>query len=101
MLPGSTSTRKQRDGARGKQDGRTVEIQRLIGRSLRGVVDLTALGERSVWLDCDVIQADGGTRCAAISGAYVALHRALARVVEEGGLGRCRCATRWPRCPSA
>jgi ribonuclease PH len=86
MLPGSTSTRKQRDGARGKQDGRTVEIQRLIGRSLRGVVDLTALGERSVWLDCDVIQADGGTRCAAISGAYVALHRALARVVEEGGL---------------
>ena len=86
MLPGSTSTRKQRDGARGRPDGRTVEIQRLIGRSLRGVVDLKALGERSVWLDCDVIQADGGTRCAAISGAYVALHRALQRVVDDGGL---------------
>ncbi len=86
MLPGSTSTRKPRDAARGKTDGRTVEIQRLIGRSLRGVCDLALLGERSVWVDCDVIQADGGTRCAAISGAYVALHRALARSVDAGGL---------------
>ena len=66
MLPGSTSERKSRDAARGKQDGRTVEIQRLIGRSLRSVVDFKALGERTVWIDCDVIQADGGTRCAAI-----------------------------------
>jgi ribonuclease PH len=68
-----------REAARGKQGGRTVEIQRLIGRALRSVCDFNALGERTLWLDCDVIQADGGTRCAAISGAYVAAHRALDR----------------------
>src|SRR5215472_14757247 len=77
MLPGSTSTRKQRDRG-GKIDGRTVEIQRLIGRSLRAVVDLEKLGERTLWLDCDVLDADGGTRTAAINGAYVALLDALA-----------------------
>jgi ribonuclease PH len=86
MLPGSTSTRKPRDAARGRLDGRTVEIQRLIGRSLRAVVDRGGLGERTVWVDCDVIQADGGTRCAAISGGYVAVHRALARLVDDGRL---------------
>jgi ribonuclease PH len=79
LLPGSTSERVDREAARGKQGGRTVEIQRLIGRALRAVVDYEALGERTVWLDCDVLQADGGTRCAAITGAYVALHRALDR----------------------
>jgi ribonuclease PH len=84
MLPASTSERKSRDSARGRPDGRTVEIQRLIGRSLRSVVDMAALGERTVWLDCDVLQADGGTRCAAISGAYVALHRALSREIGAG-----------------
>src|SRR3954447_16033298 len=84
MLPGSTSTRKARDAARGRLDGRTVEIQRLIGRSLRSVVDRGGLGERTVWVDCDVIQADGGTRCAAISGGYVAVHRALKRLVDDG-----------------
>ncbi len=83
MLPGSTSDRKQRDASRGKPDGRTVEIQRLIGRSLRSVVDFKALGERTIWVDCDVIQADGGTRCAAISGGYVALHLALSRLVDR------------------
>src|SRR3954454_15641127 len=86
MLPGSTSTRKDRDAARGRLDGRTVEIQRLIGRSLRSVVDRSGLGERTVWVDCDVIQADGGTRCAAITGGYVALHRALAGLVTAGKL---------------
>jgi ribonuclease PH len=83
MLPGSTGERKQRDATRGKPDGRTVEIQRLIGRSLRSVVDMRALGERTVWIDCDVIQADGGTRCAAICGGYVALHLACKRLVDE------------------
>ncbi len=73
MLPASTGQRKQRDATKGKPDGRGVEIQRLIGRSLRGVVDFEALGERTVWLDCDVLTADGGTRCASITGAYVAL----------------------------
>src|SRR2546430_13553668 len=82
--PASTGERKQRDVSRGRPDGRTVEIQRLIGRSIRGVVDFAALGERTVYLDCDVLEADGGTRCAAITGAYVALHLALARMVEEG-----------------
>jgi ribonuclease PH len=86
MLPGSTSTRKARDAARGRLDGRTVEIQRLIGRSLRSVVDRRVLGERTAWIDCDVLQADGGTRCAAISGGYVALHRALAALVSDGRL---------------
>jgi len=84
MLPGSTDRRKPRDAARGKLDGRTVEIQRLIGRSLRAVCDRAKLGERAVWVDCDVIQADGGTRCAAVTGGYVALHRALAGLVDAG-----------------
>jgi len=79
LLPASTGDRVAREAARGKQQGRTVEIQRLIGRALRGVVDFRALGERTMWLDCDVLQADGGTRCAAISGAYVAGRRALDR----------------------
>ena len=86
MLPASTGDRKQRDVSKGRPDGRTVEIQRLIGRSLRGIVDFQALGERTVYLDCDVLEADGGTRCAAITGAYVALHLALARWVGEGSL---------------
>jgi ribonuclease PH len=79
LLPASTGERSEREAARGKQGGRTVEIQRLIGRALRGIVDFEALGERTVWLDCDVLQADGGTRCAAICGAYVAARRALER----------------------
>ena len=79
LLPASTGDRSEREASRGKQGGRTVEIQRLIGRALRGVVDFKALGERTVWLDCDVLQADGGTRCAAICGAYVAARRALDR----------------------
>jgi ribonuclease PH len=87
MLPGSTSDRKPRDAARGKLDGRTVEIQRLIGRSLRAIVDTRALGERTAWVDCDVVEADGGTRCAAICGGYVALHLALQRLVDERRLG--------------
>ena len=88
MLPASTGERKQRDATRGRQDGRTVEIQRLIGRSLRGVVDFGALGERTIYLDCDVLQADGGTRCASITGAYVALSLACARLKDEGRLER-------------
>ena len=83
MLPGSTDSRKPRDASRGKSDGRTIEIQRLIGRSLRSVIDFTALGERTIWIDCDVIEADGGTRCAAICGGYVALHLALADLVGD------------------
>jgi ribonuclease PH len=78
MLPRSTNTRTDREAARGKQSGRTQEIQRLIGRSLRAVVDLSALGQRSIQLDCDVLQADGGTRTAAITGSFVALHDAIA-----------------------
>src|SRR5216117_4124873 len=88
LLPASTGERTDREAARGKQGGRTVEIQRLIGRSLRGVVDFEALGERTVYLDCDVLEADGGTRCAAITGAYVALHLALATMVEAGKLAQ-------------
>jgi ribonuclease PH len=88
MLPASTGERKQRDSARGRPDGRAVEIQRLIGRSLRAVVDLAALGERSVYVDCDVLQADGGTRCAAITGGFVALALALGRLRAEGALDR-------------
>jgi ribonuclease PH len=83
MLPRSTHTRTDREAARGKQSGRTVEIQRLIGRSLRAVTDLAALGERQIKIDCDVLQADGGTRTAAITGGYVALHCALAGLVEQ------------------
>jgi len=86
MLPASTGDRKRRDVSKGRPDGRTVEIQRLIGRSIRGVVDFAALGERTVWLDCDVLQADGGTRCASITGAYVALALACKRLVEQGSL---------------
>ncbi len=79
LLPASTGERTEREASRGKQGGRTVEIQRLIGRAIRSVVDFEALGERTVWVDCDVLQADGGTRCAAICGAYVAARRALDR----------------------
>jgi ribonuclease PH len=79
LLPASTGDRTEREASRGKQGGRTVEIQRLIGRSIRAVTDFEALGERTLWVDCDVLQADGGTRCAAISGAYVAARRALDR----------------------
>src|SRR5213082_3690559 len=79
LLPASTGDRTEREASRGRQGGRTVEIQRLIGRSLRGVTDFDALGERTLWVDCDVLQADGGTRCAAISGAFVAARRALDR----------------------
>jgi len=88
MLPASTGERKQRDATRGRQDGRTVEIQRLIGRSLRGVVDFEALGERTIYLDCDVLQADGGTRCASITGAYVALALACSALQASGRLER-------------
>jgi ribonuclease PH len=88
MLPASTGERKERDIKRGRPDGRSVEIQRLIGRSLRAVVDLEALGERSVYVDCDVLQADGGTRCAAITGGFVALRLALAQLIEAGELER-------------
>jgi ribonuclease PH len=84
MLPRSTHSRVDREAARGKQSGRTQEIQRLIGRALRSVVNLKALGERQITIDCDVLQADGGTRTAAISGAYVALYRALQTLVEGG-----------------
>ncbi len=86
MLPGSTRERARREAARGRQSGRTQEIQRLIGRSLRSVCDMGLLGERQVVLDCDVLQADGGTRTASICGAYVALHDALSRVVAAGDL---------------
>ncbi|MEA2197658.1 MAG: ribonuclease [Solirubrobacteraceae bacterium] len=88
MLPASTGARKQRDITKGRIDGRSVEIQRLIGRSLRGVVDFTALGERSVYVDCDVLQADGGTRCASITGGMVALRLAFDRLLAEGVLER-------------
>jgi ribonuclease PH len=88
MLPASTGERKQRDATRGRPDGRTVEIQRLIGRSLRGVVDFKALGERTIYLDCDVLQADGGTRCASVTGAFVALSLACARLLTDGELER-------------
>ena len=84
MLPASTGQRSPREASSGRQKGRTIEIQRLIGRALRAVADLDALGERTLWIDCDVLQADGGTRCAAISGAYVAARRAL----DHLGLGR-------------
>jgi ribonuclease PH len=88
MLPASTGERKQRDVTKGRPDGRTVEIQRLIGRSLRVVVDFDALGERSIYVDCDVLQADGGTRCAAITGGMVALRLAFERLIAEGLLAR-------------
>ncbi len=86
MLPRATHTRSSREAAKGKQGGRTLEIQRLIGRSLRAVTDLAKLGERSIYIDCDVIQADGGTRTASITGAYVALADALTKLVKDGVL---------------
>jgi ribonuclease PH len=88
MLPASTGERKERDSKRGRPDGRAVEIQRLIGRSLRGVVDLEALSEHAIYVDCDVLQADGGTRCASITGGYVALRLATKRLLEAGALER-------------
>ncbi|HEY1509528.1 MAG TPA: ribonuclease PH [Solirubrobacteraceae bacterium] len=88
MLPASTGDRKQRDVSRGRPDGRTVEIQRLIGRSLRGVIDFSALGERTIYIDCDVLQADGGTRCASITGGMVALRLACERLIADGLLDR-------------
>lgn len=87
MLPRSTHTRSAREAAKGRQSGRTQEIQRLIGRSLRAVTDLKALGERQITLDCDVLQADGGTRCASITGAWVALNMACAQLVDKGKIG--------------
>lgn len=84
MLPRATATRTPREASRGRLGGRTQEIQRLIGRSLRAVVDMSKLGERTVWLDCDVLQADGGTRTASITGAYVALYAAMQRLREQG-----------------
>src|SRR3954453_4243957 len=88
MLPASTGDRKQRDVTKGRPDGRTVEIQRLIGRSLRGVVDFAALGERTIYIDCDVLQADGGTRCASITGGMLALRLACERLQADGLLER-------------
>jgi ribonuclease PH len=84
MLPRATSTRSRREASQGRLGGRTLEIQRLIGRSLRAVTDLSHLGERTIWLDCDVLQADGGTRCASITGAYIALHLALQHLMQQG-----------------
>lgn len=86
MLPRSTGSRMDREAAKGKQSGRTQEIQRLIGRSLRAIIDLEKLGERSIQIDCDVIQADGGTRTASITGAYVALHDAIATLLKSGAI---------------
>ena len=88
MLPASTGDRKERDSKRGRPDGRSTEIQRLIGRALRGVVDLTALPDRSVYVDCDVLQADGGTRCASITGGYIALRLATQGLLDTGELER-------------
>ncbi|HUA11203.1 MAG TPA: ribonuclease PH [Solirubrobacteraceae bacterium] len=88
MLPASTGERRQRDVTRGRPDGRTVEIQRLIGRSIRVAIDFQALGERTIYLDCDVLQADGGTRCASITGAYVALALACGKLIADGALER-------------
>jgi ribonuclease PH len=88
MLPASTGQRKQRDISKGRLDGRSVEIQRLIGRSLRGVIDFAALGERTVYIDCDVLTADGGTRCASITGGMVALAVAVQKLISDGRLER-------------
>ena len=88
MLPGSTDRRGEREASRGRPSGRTLEIQRLIGRSLRGVVDLARLGERTLWVDCDVLQADGGTRCASITGAFAALSLAVQRMLDRGELAQ-------------
>jgi ribonuclease PH len=88
MLPASTGDRKQRDITKGRADGRSIEIQRLIGRSLRGVIDFDALGERTIYIDCDVLQADGGTRCASITGGLVALRVACNALIAKGSLDR-------------
>ena len=88
MLPASTGERKQRDVSKGRPDGRTVEIQRLIGRALRGVIDFEVLGENTIWLDCDVLEADAGTRCASITGAYVALELAVQKLIADGVIAR-------------
>jgi ribonuclease PH len=88
MLPRSTGSRMDREAAKGKQSGRTQEIQRLIGRSLRAIIDLEKLGERSIHIDCDVIQADGGTRTASITGAYVALHDAVSTLLKSGKISQ-------------
>ncbi|HTF34870.1 MAG TPA: ribonuclease PH [Myxococcota bacterium] len=88
MLPGSTDRRSEREATRGRLSGRTQEIQRLIGRSLRAVAELGGLGERTLWVDCDVLEADGGTRTASITGAYVALHLAISRLLARGVLAR-------------
>jgi ribonuclease PH len=101
MLPRATHTRGRREAAQGKQSGRTQEIQRLIGRSLRAVTDLRALGERQITLDCDVVQADGGTRTAAITGAWVALRQATSHLLREGVLTADPCSIRWRRSPAA
>lgn len=87
MLPGATPTRTQREAVRGRQSGRTMEIQRLIGRSLRAVADMGLMGERTITVDCDVLQADGGTRTAAITGSYVALYQAMLKLKDYAGLG--------------
>ena len=97
MLPRATSTRSRREASQGRLGGRTLEIQRLIGRSLRAVTDLPHLGERTIWLDCDVLQADGGTRCASITGAYVALHLALQHLMQQDCCRPYRLKTRWQR----
>ena len=102
MLPRATDTRTRREAAAGKQSGRTQEIQRLIGRSLRAVVDMQALGENQITLDCDVLEADGGTRTASITGAYVALVDAIALARgAQAHQGRARCAIRSPPSPAA
>ncbi|MDD4957634.1 MAG: ribonuclease PH [Candidatus Omnitrophica bacterium] len=88
MLPMSCQTRVPRESSKGKKTGRTHEVQRLIGRALRSIVDMSALGERTVWLDCDVIQADGGTRCASISGSFIALYLAMERLSDAGKINR-------------
>src|SRR5256885_16325480 len=93
MLPYSTLQRKQRDISKGKIDGRSQEIQRLIGRAIRAAVDLEALGPRTLWIDCDVLQADGGTRTAAITGSFVALSRAMNKLVADGKLAKSPIST--------
>ena len=93
MLPGASPDRINREAAKGKQSGRTVEIQRLIGRSLRATCDMTLLGERQVTVDCDVLQADGGTRTASICGGFLALHDALQRVVQRGAIALTPCSS--------
>ena len=101
MLPRATNTRSEREAARGKQSGRTQEIQRLIGRSLRAVADLSLLGERTIQIDCDVLQADGGTRTASITGAFVAAHDAATLLLQRGLIASTPCAISSPRFRSA